>query len=297
MNRSLTKYVWLSVGAAALTFIIKLAAAHLSGSVGLLSDALEAVVNLVAASIALVILKIVERPPDEGHPFGHDKAEYFSSGMESTFIVIAALSILYTAFKSLIEPQPLEQAGLGLALAIVAAVINLIVGQIIIRAGKKYDSITLEANGRHLMSDVWTSVGVVVGVAIAVITGQQWLDPVVAILVGVHIGWSGIRIFWRSVGGLMDTPIAEDEKRIVEAALDRSLVEGVEWHALRTRQSGARRFIEVHVLVPGAWTVQSSHDLAEGLEEEIRQNINYSTVMVHVEPLEDERSWQDQTLD
>ena len=297
MRRSLTKYAWLSVGAAALTFVIKLAAAYLSGSVGLLSDALEAVVNLVAASIALVILKIVEQPPDEGHPFGHDKAEYFSSGIESTLIIIAALSILYTSVKGLLDPQPLEQVGLGLALAVVASAINLLVGQIIIRAGKKNDSITLEANGRHLMSDVWTSVGVVVGVTLAVVTGLQLLDPLIAMAVGLHVGWSGIKIFRRSVGGLMDTPIEANERGIVEEILNKRRDEGIQWHALRTRQAGARRFIEVHVLVPGAWSVQKSHDLAENLEAEIREKIHFSTVMVHVEPLEDERSWQDQSLD
>ena len=297
MRRSLTKYAWLSVGAAVLTFSIKLVAAYLSGSVGLLSDAMEAVVNLVAASIALVILKIVEQPPDEGHPYGHDKAEYFSSGIESTLIIIASLTILYTGIRGLLDPKPLEQVGLGLALAVGASAINLLVGQIMIRAGTKNDSITLEANGRHLMTDVWTSVGVVVGVSLAVVTGLRWLDPLIAIAVGLHIGWEGLKIFRRSVGGLMDSPISEEERRAVEAVLNQSGADGVEWHALRTRQSGARRFIEVHVLVPGAWTVQESHDLAENLEVGIREKIHYSTVMVHVEPLEDERSWQDQSLD
>jgi len=285
------------VGAATLTFLIKLVAAYVSGSVGLLSDALEGIVNLVAATIALIVLKIVEQPPDEMHQYGHDKAEYFSSGIESTLIMIASLSILYAAVKSLLNPQPLEQAGLGLALAVVAAIINLLVGQLLIRAGKKDDSITLETNGRHLMSDVWTSAGVVVGVGLAVVTGQQWLDPVIAIVIGLKIGWEGIKIFKRSVSGLMDATIATAEREAVVATLEKHRAEGVEWHALRTRQAGSRRFIDVHLLVPGAWSVQQSHDLAESLEAEIRDQINYSTVMVHVEPLEDERSWQDQTLD
>lgn len=297
MRRSLTKYAWLSVGAAALTFLIKLAGAYVSGSVGLLSDALEGVVNLVAAAIALIILKIVAQPPDESHPYGHDKAEYFSSGIESTLIIIASLGILYTAVRSLLNPEPLEEVGLGLALAVLASLINLLVGQIMIRAGKKNDSITLEANGRHLMSDVWTSVGVVLGVTLAVITGLQILDPLIAIAVGLHVGWSGIKIFRRSVTGLMDSPIAKDERQIVEEILDKSCTEGIEWHALRTRQAASRRFIDVHVLVPGVWSVQKSHDLAEKLEMEIREKIDFSTVMVHIEPVEDERSWQDQSLD
>ena len=297
MRPSLTKYAWLSVGAAALTFLIKLAAAYVSGSVGLLSDALEAVVNLAAATVALSVLKIVEQPPDEMHQYGHDKAEYFSSGIESTLIVVASLSILYTAVRSLLDPQPLEQAGLGLALAIVASVINLLVGQLLIRAGKNNDSITLEANGRHLMSDVWTSVGVVAGVTLAVATGQQWLDPLIAIVVGLKIGWEGIHVFRRSISGLMDAAIVPDEREAVKAILDDVRTEGIEWHALRTRQSGSRRFVDVHLLVPGDWSVQASHDLAEHVETQIREQINYSTVMVHVEPFEDERSWQDQTLD
>ena len=296
MRRSLTKYAWLSVGAAAGTFLIKLGAAYVSGSVGLLSDALEGIVNLVAAAVALSVLKIVEQPPDDMHQYGHDKAEYFSSGIESTLIIIASLSILYTAGRSLLDPQPLEQAGLGLALAVVASVINLLVGQFLIRTGKKNDSITLEANGRHLMSDVWTSVGVVAGVSLAVVTGQQWLDPLIAIIVGLKIGWEGIQIFRRSISGLMDAAIAPEERKRVEAILDEICTDGIEWHALRTRQAGARRFIDVHLLVPGEWSVQASHDLAETLEAQIRDQINYSTVMVHIEPLEDERSWQDQTL-
>ena len=244
----------------------------------------------------LVTLKVVERPPDETHEYGHDKAEYFSSGIESTLIIIASLSILYAAARSLLDPQPLEQAGLGLALAVVASVINLLVGQLLIRTGKKNDSITLEANGRHLMSDVWTSVGVVAGVALAVVTGQQWLDPLIAIIVGVKIGWEGIQIFKRSIGGLMDAAIAPDERQTVVDILDEVSADEIEWHALRTRQAGARRFIDVHLLVPGDWSVQASHDLAEVLEARIRDQINYSTVMVHVEPVEDERSWQDQAL-
>ena len=297
MRPSLTKYAWLSVGAAALTFLIKLAAALVSGSVGLLSDALEAIVNLVAATIALIVLKIVERPPDVSHPFGHDKAEYFSSGIESTLIVIASLSILYTAVRRLLNPQPLEDAWLGLILATIAAVINLVVGQILIRAGKKNDSITLESNGRHLMTDVWTSVGVLVGVGLSVVTGRIMLDPLIAIIVGLKIGWDGLQIFGRSARGLMDSAIAPEEREAIETILRKAEIEeGVEWHALRTRQSGSRRFVELHLLVPGNWRVQRSHDLAEHLEADIRSQIKYSTVLLHVEPLEDERSWTDQSL-
>ena len=297
MRESLTRYAWLSVAAGVVTFLIKLVAAAVSGSVGLFSDALEAIVNLVAATIALVVLKIVERGPDNSHPFGHDKAEYFSSGIESTLIVIASLSILVTAFRRLLNPQPLEDVGLGLLLAAVASIINLGVGQLLIHRGKQYDSITLESNGRHLMTDVWTSVGVIVGVGLSVISGKSWLDPVVAIIVGAKIGLDGLKIFGRSASGLMDKAIDVEEQEAIEDILNRvEKEEGTQWHALRTRQSGSRRFIELHLLVPGSWPVQRSHDLAEHLEAEIRAKINYSSVLIHVEPLEDKRSWLDQSL-
>lgn len=296
MRPSLTKFAWLSIGTAVFTIGIKFAAFLATGSVSLLSDALEGIINFVAALIVLITLKIVEQPPDEIHQYGHDKAEYFSSGIEGTLIVIAALSILITSVNRLLNPQPLEQIGLGLMLALLASGINLIVGQILIRTGKKHDSITLEADGKHLMSDVWTSVGVVIGLAIAVLTGQEWLDPVVAMLVGLKIGWEGIQIFRRSTHGLMDAAIAPQERAMVEDILNDHCQDGIEWHALRTRQSGARRFISVHILVPGSWTVQQGHDLLEHIESDIRSQINHCSVFTHVEPIEDPRAFGDQTL-
>ncbi len=297
MRPSLTKFALLSVGVAMLTILIKMAAYLLTDSVGFLSDALEGIVNLVAASVALITLKVVERPPDEMHEYGHDKAEYFSSGIEGTLIAIAAISILYTSFRRLLEPQPLQQAGLGLALVIAAALLNLVVGQLLIRNGKKFDSITLEADGKHLMSDVWTSLGVVIGVSLAVLTGLTWLDPVVGILVGLKIGYEGGRIFNRSALGLMDTAIEPKERDFVEKVLNEQVSGEVNWHALRTRQSGSRRFMSVHLLVPGYWTVQRAHDLAESVEQQIRQHINYSSMFTHLEPVEDPRSHQDLALD
>ncbi len=296
MRPSLIKYAWLSIGAAIITIGIKFMAYLATGSVGLLSDALEGIVNFVAALVVLITLKIVEQPPDEIHQYGHDKAEYFSSGIEGTLIVIAALSILFTSVQRLLNPQPLEQIGLGLILALVASCINLFVGQLLIRTGKTHDSITLEADGHHLMSDVWTSVGVVAGVAIAGFTGQEWLDPVIAILVGLKIGWEGILIFRRSTHGLMDSAIDPQERVLIETILNKHCEEGIEWHALRTRQSGARRFASVHILVPGNWTVQQGHDLLENIETDIRRQINHCSVFTHVEPIEDPRAFVDQNL-
>ena len=297
MEKSLTRYAWLSVGAAIVTILLKSAAFGLTGSVGLLSDAMEGFINLAAATVALVTLRIVERPPDETHQYGHDKAEYFSSGIEGTLILIASAGILFTSVRRFMDPQPIEQAGIGLTVAIIASLINLVVGQVVLRAGKRYDSITLEADGQHLMTDVWTSVAVVVGVAAAVVTGIDRLDPLVAMLIGLKIAWEGVKIFRRSVSGLMDTPIAASERRQVETILNEVAGEGVRWHALRTRQSGGRRFISVHVLVPGDWSVQRGHDLAEKLETEVAQGINRATLFTHIEPQDDPRAENDQRLD
>jgi cation diffusion facilitator family transporter len=290
------KYAWLSVGTAVLTIGIKYVAYLITGSAGLFSDALEGIVNLVAALVVLTTLKIIEQPPDETHPYGHDKAEYFSSGIEGTLIVIASLTILYTSIQRLLNPQPLEQVGLGLILALVASGINFFVGQLLIRTGKTHDSISIEADGKHLMSDVWTSVGVVIGVGIAGLTGLVWLDPVVAIIVGLKIGWEGVLIFSRSSQGLMDSAIDPKERTVIETILATYCRDGVEWHALRTRQSGSRRFISVHVLVPGDWTVQQGHDLLENIETDIRSQINHCSVFTHVEPIEDPRAFVDQNL-
>ena len=199
--------------------------------------------------------------------------------------------------RRLLAPVSLEQVGLGLSLVVLAALINLVIGQLLIRTGKEYDSITLEADGKHLMSDVWTSLGVVIGVALAATTGLQWLDPVVGIIVGVKIGWEGFIIFRRSMSGLMDAAIAPEERESVEEILNDHTDREISWHALRTRQSGSRRFVSVHLLVPGNWSVQKAHDMAEGVEQMIREEVNYSSVFTHVEPLEDPRSHQDLSLD
>ena len=297
-NRSsLTRFAWLSIAAAILTIALKAIAYWLTGSVGLLSDALESFVNLVGAIMALAMLTIAARPADEEHPFGHSKAEYFSSGVEGTLILIAAVSIVLAAFQRLITPKPLEQIGLGLGVSIVASLVNLFVALVLLRASKKHNSITLEANAQHLMTDVWTSAGVIVGVGAVALTDWERIDPIVAFLVAGNIIWSGVRIVRKSVLGLMDTAIPVEEQKIIRKVLEPHIQSGVQCHALRTRQSGARRFVSFHVLVPGIWTVQRSHRLLESIEADIRRAIPSVTVLTHLEPLNDPSSLEDTGLD
>lgn len=280
-----------------MTIALKTGAYLLTDSVGLLSDAIEGFINLTAASVVLVTLKVVERPPDESHEYGHDKAEYFSSGIEGTLILVASAGILWTGAMRFMNPQPLEQVGIGLAVAVFASLINLVVGQIVLRAGERYDSITLEADGQHLMTDVWTSVAVVAGVAAAALTGIERLDPLIAMAIGLKIGWEGIKIFRRSVSGLMDSPIPTEEREQVEAILDSYAGEGVRWHALRSRQSGGRRFISVHILVPPGWSVQQAHDLSEQLERKVAETLSRATLFTHFEPQGDPQAEGDLMLD
>ena len=296
-QENLTRYAWLSIAAAIATISLKAGAWYVTGSVGLLSDALESVINLAAAVIALWILKVAAQPPDEEHMFGHSKVEYFSSGIEGALIFLAALSIGYAAVNRLLDPQPLEQVGVGLAISLVATAINLFVGLLLLRVGRAKHSIVLEADGHHLMTDVWTSVGVVVGVALVSFTGWLRLDPIVAILVAINILWTGWQLVRRSVLGLMDTALPKEMHDKVVAVLDRFVeLEKIEYHALRTRQSGSQKFIYVHVLVPGEWSVQKGHDLLEELEAAVHDEIPNSIVFTHLEPIEDPVSYEDAEL-
>ena len=298
MNRSfLTRYAWLSIAAALSTIGLKTGAYLLTGSVGLLSDALESLVNLAGAIMALVVLSIAAQPPDEDHAYGHSKAEYFSSGVEGALILIAAASIGVAAVQRLLEPRPLEAISLGLSVSVVAALINLVVALVLGRAGKQHRSPTLEANSQHLLTDVWTSVGVLAAVGLVAVTGWLWLDPVIAIAVAVNITWAGGHILRGSAMGLMDTALPPADMAALKAILDKYDQDGVKYHALRTRQSGARRFVSLLVLVPGLWTVQRGHRLLERMEAEIRAALENVTVFTHLESLEDVASFEDQTLD
>jgi cation diffusion facilitator family transporter len=290
---SLTKFAWLSIATALTTIALKSIAYLLTGSVGLLSDAIESIVNLVGAIMALGMLTIAARPPDDDHAFGHSKAEYFASSLEGLLILVAAGCIIYTAVLRLINLQPLEQLGFGLVVSTAASLVNLVVARILITAGKKYTSITLEADGQHLMTDVWTSVAVIAGVGIVALTGWLPLDPIVAILIAFNIVWTGIQLVRRSVAGLMDTTLPAAEKKIIEDIMADYRKKGVEFHALRTRQSASRRFISVHLLVSGKWSVHDAHHIAEAFEGDIRAALQDTTVTTHLEPVDDEISMND----
>lgn len=297
-NRSsLTKYAWLSIAAAIATILLKTGAYLLTGSVGLLSDAVESLVNLAGALMALWMLTIAARPPDHTHSFGHSKAEYFASGVEGTLILAAAAAIAYAAIQRLMDPQPLESVGIGLVVSIIASAINLVVSRILMRAGKANNSITLEADAQHLMTDVWTSVGVIAAVALLAATGWLRLDPIIALIVAANIVWTGYHLIQRSIQGLMDRVLPEHEQEAIEQVMAEYRKQGVEFHALRTRQAAARKFVSVHMLVPGEWTVHDAHHVAEDFEQEICRVLGEASVSTHLEPVEDEISMNDIQLD
>ncbi len=291
LSKAPTRYAWLSIGTALLTIGLKGTAYFLTGSVGLLSDAVESLVNLVAAGVALVTLIIAASPPDEHHAYGHGKVEYFSSGFEGSLILIAAGAIVWTAIPRLMEPQPLEQVRTGLAISAVAAMVNLVVACIVLRAGRRHSSITLEANAKHLLTDVWTSAGVILGVGAVALTGWELLDPIIAILVAANILRTGTQLLRRSAMGLLDTAIPTWEQDAIMNVLDSYRSRGVHYHALRTRQAGARKFISVHILVPGHWTVYRGHQLLDEMEDQIRSALPEAQILTHLEPLDTLTTW------
>lgn len=295
---SLKKFLYLAIAAAVATITLKLIAWQLTGSVGLFSDALESFVNLVAAVVALLMITLAEKPADEEHAFGHNKAEYFSSAIEGGLIVLAAFSIIWSAIPRLIHPQPLENVGIGLLVSVGASGINLVVGLILIKNGRKKHSITLEADGKHLMTDVYTSVGVLIGIAIVKLTGWLVLDAVVAIGVALNIIWAGYQLMRRSAMGLLDTGIQGSERSKIIQALDELKKQNIEYHSLMTRQAGQRKFVALHVLMPGQWTIQEGHDKLEQIEQQIRDLFDSPvTVFTHLEPVEDPLSMNDIGID
>jgi len=291
------RYAFLSIGAALATIGLKASAYHVTGSVGLLSDAIESLINLAAALIAVWMLTLASRPPDAEHAYGHTKAEYFASAIEGLLILIAAVGIGMTAAERLLHPRPIEQAWLGLAISAVAAAVNGAVALILLRAGRRLRSITLVADAHHLLTDVWTSIGVVVGVALVQLTGWLILDPLIALLVAANIIWTGVRLLRDTARGVLDAALPQADQARIAEVLAPYKEAGIVFHALRTRTAGQRRFVSLHVLVPGAWTIQQGHQLAERIERDIIAALPATTVFTHLEPVEDPASWEDQTLD
>lgn len=290
-NKKLTRYAWLSIAAALATIVLKTLAWLLTGSVGILSEAVESIVNLAGAAFALVMLSYAARPADEGHPYGHGKAEYFSSGFEGMLILFAAGAIIYAACFRLLHPEPLEQLGLGLFVSTLASVLNFATARILLGAGKRHESITLEADGRHLMADVWTSVGVLGGIACVWLTGRLWLDSVIALAVGFQIAWTGAGILKRSWDGLMDACLPEEEMQKISEAMLPFEARGIKFHALQCRRAASDRFVSVHMLFPGDWTVHRAHNLSEDFEEAVRLALPRARIITHLESLEDARSF------
>ena len=293
----MTRYGWLSIAASVSTLALKIVAWAATGSVGLLSDALESLVNVGAAVMLLAMLQVAARPADDSHAYGHNKAEYFASGFEGMLVVVAAAAIGYSATSRLLQPRPLAHAGLGLALTTAASALNLFVARLLMRVGRRHRSIALTADAQHLMTDVWTSIGVIVGVALVALTGWLVLDPIIALAVAINILRIGWRLLRESVLGLMDAAWPADERALLDSVLDEFRADGLRFHAVRTRRSGRRRFASLHVLVPGSWTVQRGHDVLEEIERRGARRIEAVTIETHLEPIEDPASYRDQLLD
>ena len=293
-QEDLSRYAWLSIATGIVVFALKMVAYLLTDSVGLLSDALESTVNIVAAVVALIALKAASRPGTERHHFGLSKAEYFSALVEGLMILVAAGLIMFTAIQRFLDPQPLEDIGIGLTISILASALNGTVAWVLMRAGRRHRSIVLTADAKHLMTDVWTSAGVVVAVGLVSLTGILRLDPVIAMVVALNIVFAGLKLIGSSAMGLLDAALPEDENALIIDILRRHQTQFVRFHAVQTRESGRQRFVSMHVLVPGSWTVAAGHDLLEAVEEEIREALPDTIVQTHLEPIEDPRSWEDQ---
>ena len=292
-HTSLAHFAWLSIAAAILTITLKTVAYYLTNSVGLLSDAIESCINLAGAIMALAMLIIAARPADKDHNFGHNKAEYFSSGVEGILILIAAVFIGFASIQRLFDPQPVEKIGIGLIVSVVASLINLTVALVLFKAAKQNNSITLEADAKHLMTDVWTSAGVLIGVGAVAITGWQRLDPIVALIVAGNIVWSGFSIVRKSVAGLMDIALTAKEQDAIQKVLESYKKNGIEYHEILTRQSGSRQFVSFHALVPGNWTVHQAHLILVRIESELHNVLPNIIVTSHLESLNDPDSCED----
>lgn len=293
---SLTNMALLSIAAALLTLALKFGAYAVTGSVGLLSDAVESTINLVAALTALFALWYAARPIDRNHPYGHEKIEFFASGIEGTLILVAAGGIAWYAVGRLIDPQPVESIGLGTVISLIATLVNLAVARLMLRVAAERDSVVLAADGHHLMTDVLTSAGVVAGLVLVRLTGIERLDPIIALAVAVNIVWTGIGLLRTSIDGLLDRALPEQDQERLRRVIQNELEPGETFHALRTRKAGARRFVDFHLLVPGDVSVQQAHDVTQRVESAVKKSFPGTETTVHVEPIEEPESWQDSAL-
>lgn len=293
---ALTRYAWLSVITAVVIIILKIAAYLLTGSIGFLSDALESGANIVAAIITLVALIVAAKPPDREHAYGHTKAEYLSSGAEGSLILLAAVFIVVQAISRLLNPVPLEQVGVGSLISGIAALINFLVARVLLKAGERHRSEALTADAKHLLTDVWTSLGVIAGVVLVGVTSWSWLDPAIALIVALQIMVTGFKLVQAAVNGLLDAGLPDEEVKKVQSILEDYMEPGMSFHALRTRRAGAQRFVSVHIQVPGDWSVQRGHETLEAIEYEMRQKLSPINVITHLEPVEDPKSWEDTVL-
>lgn len=292
-KKALLNFVWISIAASVATIVLKSSAYFITGSVGLLSDAIESLINLAAAVMALVMLYIALSPPDKRHPFGHHKAEYFSSVTEGILILLAAIAIGVAAIERLLRPHSIEALGTGLLISAAASVINLIVGLLLLNAGKKYRSIILEADGKHLLTDVWTTAGVLLALLLVNVTGWIILDPMIAIVVALNIVYTGMQLVTRSISGLMDTAMSSEDQSKITSILDRYCADGMKYHSLYTRSAASKNFISFHLLLPGNWTVSRGHDMTKQIEDRVKLIFDDAEIFIHLEPLEDPDSFDD----
>lgn len=290
-------YMILSILAALFTMGVKFTGYFLTGSVGLFSDAAESIVNLVAALVGLWALTLAARPPDEDHTYGHTKSEYFSSGVEGALIFVAAIVIVVEAIPHLMHPEPIQQAWLGLSFSVLGAVVNGVLAWFMLQAGKQQRSVTLQADARHLYTDVYTTVGVLVGIVLVTVTGWYILDPIIGLIVAVNVLWTGVKLLRQTGLGLMDTALPKEDMSQIQSVLDRYRAQGIEFHAIRSRGAGSRRFVSFHVIVPGNWTVLKGHSMCEEIELAMVHMLPESTVFTHLEPREDPVSFEDINLD
>ena len=283
----------LSVAAAVATIVMKTAAWWITDSVGLLSDAMESFVNLAAALFAIAMVTIAQRPADDDHPFGHTKAEYFSSGFEGLLIVGAAAGIIWAAAHRFADPQPLRSLGWGIALAVVSSMLNALLARRMLVASREHGSIVLEADARHLITDVWTSAGVVVGLLLVHATGWLWLDPVLAILVALNILREGMHLAWRSVEGLMDSAVEPDVRTQIDRTLAQFAHSAIRFDHLVTRRAGQRRFLDVHMHMPSGWTLGRAAALRADVEQALMNEVPGLRASIQLLPSDVEARFND----